>query len=66
MKILKIKHCNDCKHNDFFYDTNLSLGRFVCRHPSNVTKYRIYRIINRKLALKGEIPTWCSLEDYKG
>jgi len=65
MKILKILSCYDCKYNDFFYDTNLSLGRFICRHPSNVTKYRTCKIINRKLALKGEIPGWCDLEDYK-
>jgi len=63
MKILRIKSCYDCKYYDFFYDTKLSLGRFVCRHPSNVTKYRTYRIINRKIALKGNIPGWCDLED---
>ena len=43
-----------------------SLGRFICRHPECVTKYRTYRIINRTIALKGEIPHWCYLEDYKG
>jgi len=65
MKILKIRHCEECKYNDYFYDTMTSLGRFICRHPECVTKYRTYRIINRMIALKGEIPHWCYLEDYK-
>jgi len=64
MKILRIESCFDCKYNDFFYDTNLGLGRFVCRHPDFVTDYRIYKIINRKIALKGKIPNWCPLENY--
>lgn len=68
MKILKtkIRHCRECKYNEYFYDTRINLGRFVCRHPDFITKYRTYRIINRKIALKGEIPYWCTLEDYKG
>ena len=66
MKILKIRHCGECKDNDYFYDTNTSLSRFVCRYPEIKTKYRAYKIINRKIALKGEIPYWCPLEDYKG
>lgn len=65
MKILKIRHCGECKHNDYFYDTRTSLGRFICRHPGLKTRYRTYRIINRVIALKGEIPYWCLLEDYK-
>jgi len=64
MRILKIKYCGDCKFNDFYYDTRISLGRFNCRHPDFITKYRVYKIINRKIALKGEIPKWCPLEDY--
>ena len=66
MKILKIKYCMKCGYYDYFYDTRTSLGRFICRHPECVTKYRTYRIINRTIALKGEIPHWCYLEDYKG
>ena len=66
MKILKIKNCLECKHEDYFYDTRTNLGRFICKNPESKTKYRTYRIINRKLALKGEIPHWCYLEDYKG
>lgn len=65
MKILKIRHCEECKHNDYFYDTRTNLSRFVCRHPGLKTRYRTYRIINRIIALKGEIPYWCPLEDYK-
>jgi len=65
MKILKIKYCRECKDNDYFYDTKTSLSRFVCRHPEFKTKYRTYRIINREIALKGKIPYWCPLENYK-
>lgn len=65
MKILKIKHCGECKYNDYFYDTKTNLGRFICRHPGLKTRYRTYKIINRVIALKGEIPYWCLLEDYK-
>ena len=65
MKILKIRHCGECKHNGYFHDTKTNLGRFICRHPGLKTVYRTYKIINRVLALKGEIPYWCRLEDYK-
>jgi len=65
MKILKIRHCEECKYNDYFYDTKTNLSRFICKHPECVTRYRTYRIINRIIALKGEIPYWCLLEDYK-
>lgn len=63
--MLKIKNCLDCKFNDWHYDTRINLGRFTCGHPNFITKYRIYRIINRTIALKGKIPDWCPLEDYK-
>jgi len=63
MKILRIKSCYDCKYYDSFYDTKLSLGRFVCKYPKFITKYRKHRIINRKIALKGNIPGYCQLED---
>jgi len=65
MKILKIRHCGECKYNDYFYDTKTNLGRFTCRHPNFITRYRTYKIINRIIVLKGEIPYWCLLEDYK-
>lgn len=65
MKILKIKHCGECKYYDYFYDTKTNLSRFVCRYPDFVTKYRTYKIINRIIALKGKIPYWCRLESYK-
>ena len=65
MKILKIKYCGDCKYNDYFYDIKTNLGRFICRNPEFKTRYRTYKIINRVIALKGEIPYWCPLEDYK-
>lgn len=65
MKILKIRHCEGCKYNDYFYDTMTSLGRFICRHPEVKTRYRNYKIINRVIALKGKIPYWCPLEDYR-
>lgn len=65
MKMMKISNCLACQCHWYFFDGKTKLVRFVCRHPNNVTKYRIYRIINRKLALKGDIPTWCKLEDYK-
>ena len=64
MKILKIRHCEECKYYDFFYDTKTDLGRFICKHPEFKTSYRTYKIINRLIALKGEIPYWCLLEDY--
>jgi len=65
MKILKIRHCGECKYNDYIHDTRTDLGRFICKHPEFKTKYRTYKIINRVTALKGGIPYWCPLEDYK-
>ncbi len=65
MKILKIKHCGGCKYYDYFYDTRTNLGRFICRHPEFKNRYRTYKIISRVIALKGKIPHWCLLEDYK-
>lgn len=65
MKILKIRLCEECKYYDYFHDTKTNLGRFICRHPGLKTRYRTYRIINRVIALKGEIPYWCLLEDYR-
>ena len=66
MKILKIRHCGECKYNDYIHDMRTNLGRFICKDPSFKTKYRTYRIINRELALRGCIPYWCRLENYKG
>ena len=63
MKILKIKNCLECKHEDYFYDTRTNLGRFICKNPE-VLKYNPYKIINRKTINQGKIPWWCPLEDY--
>ena len=70
MKILKIEHCSKCEYfnylpvNDSFpYHSKIS--RFKCYNLESVRGNGNYRIINRKLALKGEIPNWCKLEDYK-
>ncbi|RXG62864.1 hypothetical protein ES695_20030 [Candidatus Atribacteria bacterium 1244-E10-H5-B2] len=65
MKILKIRYCHECKHSDYFYDTKTNLSRFVCKDPRFKTKYRTYRIINREIALKCEIPWWCLLANYE-
>ena len=65
MKILKIEHCYGCKYYRCTFDHNIGVSRILCQHPAWKDRRNGGRIINKKLAMKGEIPRWCNLEDYK-
>ena len=63
MKILRIKSCYKCEYYRLTYDYDSSLTRFLCQHPAWKLRKKHHRIINKKLAAKGNIPGWCQLED---
>jgi len=64
LKILRIERCNHCKFFDFMPGSFLEMNRFKCSNPDTVRKNGNYRIINRDIAMRGKITTWCGLEDY--
>ena len=65
MKILKIEHCYGCGHYRCTFDHNIKVSRILCRHSAWANRKNGGRIINKRLAIKGEIHGWCKLEDYK-
>jgi len=62
MKIIKIKVCKVCPYYNSF--TVLKHSRHICRHSEANKKWR-YRIIDKKIINKNDIPDWCPLENYK-
>lgn len=60
MKIIKVEGCMYCQYFKF----NQNLGNFNCNHPK-FKSWERFMIIERNIALDGELPKWCPLEDYK-
>lgn len=60
-----IEHCHECKYYRLTYDQRININRFLCQNPAWVNRKNRGRIINKDLAIKHEIPSWCPLEDYK-
>ena len=62
IKIKKVRYCQEC---DFFnFTRGKKYHRYRCHNPDSLRKNGNYRMINKGRASKGEIPGWCSLEDY--
>ena len=66
IKIDKVWHCIACRFNKFYPAQSFKISRFRCINDDAKTKNGNYRIINKELVMKGKIPGWCKLEDYKG
>lgn len=65
MKILKIRHCGECKNYRCTYDYDVGVSRILCQHSAWANRKNGSRIINKRLAMKGKIPWWCRLENYE-
>lgn len=65
MKLMRIHYClPGCSYNKFFLgDKTNKINRFRCTHPEAKRKDGSFRILNKKLIMRGHFPKFCPLED---
>ena len=62
---MKIHHCLPaCQFNKFFLgDKTNKINRFKCTNPDAKRKNGSFRILNKRIIMRGHFPKWCPLED---